>query len=243
MPTKTAKKPTKSRKKKVETLTAIHILLDRSGSMGGSRESTCKGMNKFIDDQRKVEGKALLSLTQFDDQYEPNYLNVPLEEAEYLTFDTYQPRGMTALNDAIARSIADFSTDLKKLDNKPDQVLFVIITDDLENASKEFPGHEGRKRVYALMEQMKNEHKWQFVFIGATVDAAKSAQGYGVSSSHTVRSTNSAKGMSASFHAVSLSTTAYRGSGAQSYAADQSFLTDEAKAMVDAVVEEEEGTS
>jgi len=161
------------------------IILDRSGSMGSVKEATIEGFNQFISDQRKVPLPATISLYQFDDIYEAVYENMDLKDAWYLNDVIYQPRNTTALFDAIGKTINNYIQYYTSLSTKerPDKVLFCIITDGYENASKEFTS---RKSVKDLMDRVKKQYKWQFAFVGAGIDAYKEASSFGIGTGQTM---------------------------------------------------------
>ena len=156
--------------------TDITIVLDRSGSMQTTKSDTIGSFNSFLAEQRKVTGQATVSLVQFDDQYEPAYEGRPLDDAPDLTDDTYVPRGMTALLDAIGRTIVRTDERFAKQGNRAELVIFVIITDGHENASKEYD----REKVFKLIRSYEREHNWQFVFLGANQDAIAEAGDIGI---------------------------------------------------------------
>ena len=109
--------------------TDITIILDRSGSMESVKTDTIGGFNSFLSEQQKVTGEASLSLVQFDDQYEVVYLDKDINSADKLTEATFQPRGMTALYDAIGRTINSVGQRLSSTpeNERPDKVIFVIL--------------------------------------------------------------------------------------------------------------------
>jgi len=113
----------------------ITMILDRSGSMGSMTGQVIKSFNDFLLEQKAVEGKAAISLIQFDDQYEINYVAADIQDAKDLNGDTYQPRGMTALLDAIGRTIVSIK-ERRSTSEQTDDVVVVITTDGMENASK-----------------------------------------------------------------------------------------------------------
>ncbi|CAN5571422.1 VWA domain-containing protein [soil metagenome] len=158
--------------------TDITIILDRSGSMESVKSDTIGGFNSFLGEQQKVDGEASLSLVQFDDQYEVLYLDKDINSADRLTEATFQPRGMTALLDAIGRTINSVGQRLASLAEaeRPDKVLFVIMTDGFENASKEF----NAAKISEMINQQRNIYKWEFMFIGANQDAVLSANEIGI---------------------------------------------------------------
>lgn len=242
MATKTkAKKTTAKRRpsKAKVTTTAIHILLDRSGSMGGARESTCKGFNDFLQEQRGVENaEAALALTQFDTEYEPNRPSngswelasevtlSPLTEVPYLDYSSYEPRSGTALYDAIAKSMGDFSAAIKG--RKFDQVIFVIMTDGLENASKEFNRfQDGKKRIFDLIKQKTDTDKWQFVYLGANQDAYQESSSIGLRAGVTSGYSGNAVGTRDAWETLSSATKRFRGSGQAVLAANANYFSDE----------------
>ncbi|CAN5485090.1 VWA domain-containing protein [soil metagenome] len=158
--------------------TDITIILDRSGSMSSVKDDTIGGFNNFLGEQQKVEGEAVLSLVQFDDQYEVVYLDKDINSADKLTDETFQPRGMTALFDAVGRTINSVGNRLAVLPEaeRPNQVLFVIFTDGFENSSQEF----NAAKISEMITHQRNVYKWEFMFIGANQDAVLSAQEIGI---------------------------------------------------------------
>jgi hypothetical protein len=158
--------------------TDITIILDRSGSMESVKQDTIGGFNSFLSEQQKVEGEASLSLVQFDDQYEVVYEDKNINSADRLTERTFQPRGSTALFDAIGRTVNAVGRRLAALPEKerPDKVLFVIMTDGFENASREF----NAAKISEMINHQRNVYKWEFMFIGANQDAVLSAQEIGI---------------------------------------------------------------
>ncbi len=159
--------------------TDITILLDRSGSMSGIKDSTIEGINSFIRDQQKVSGKCTLSLIQFDDRYEVNYIASSIQNAAYLTTHTYIPRGTTALRDSLSKAIDDTGQRLASLpeQERPGKVIFVVITDGDENASREI----SQEALALKVKNQEDVYKWKFVFMGANIDTFATAANYGVS--------------------------------------------------------------
>ncbi len=158
--------------------TDITIILDRSGSMESVKQDTIGGFNNFLSEQQKVEGEASLSLVQFDDQYEVVYEDRDIQTAARLTEATFQPRGSTALFDAVGRTIGAVGARLAALseDKRPDSVLLVIMTDGFENASREFTA----AKVGEMISHQRGVYSWEFMFIGANQDAVLSAQAIGI---------------------------------------------------------------
>jgi hypothetical protein len=163
-------------------LTDITVLLDRSGSMDSVREDTIGGVNSFIEEQQKQPGKANLTLIQFDNQYEPNYVAIDVQKADKLSRRTYSPRGSTRLLDAIGRAIDETGERLSLIpeEQRPGKVIFVIQTDGEENASTLYAGDEGRKRINEKITHQTERYNWQFVFLGANQDAITIAESIGI---------------------------------------------------------------
>lgn len=159
--------------------TAIAIVLDRSGSMSSCRDDTIGGFNTFLQEQKDVGGTCLFTLVQFDDKYQVDYDLVPIERVEPLTITTYVPRGSTALLDAIGRTINEVGTKFANMpDNeRPNKVLFVIQTDGAENASKEFT----RQQVVDMIAHQRDKYSWEFIFLGADMDAIAAGGNLGIS--------------------------------------------------------------
>lgn len=159
-------------------LTDITFVLDRSGSMQTIKQATIEAFNGFLTSQKQGDGSAQMTLVQFDDQYEMLYRAEPIALAPLLTEQTYQPRASTALLDAMGRTIVATGERLRLMpvDARPGTVLFVTLTDGLENASHEFTLH----RVNELIREQRDKYAWQFVFLGANQDAIATAAQLGV---------------------------------------------------------------
>lgn len=155
----------------------IAIILDRSGSMERVKEDTEGGLRAFLADQREVGARTTVSLYQFDDRYEVVYENRPLAEAPDFRL---QPRGMTALLDAVGRTVTRLGEDLAALPDarRPGEVVVVILTDGMENSSTDY----SRDRVREMITHQKNKYGWVFVFLGADQDAFAAAGGMGIGS-------------------------------------------------------------
>lgn len=144
----------------------INLILDRSGSMGVVQDATIKAVNEFIKEQKDVPGEAKVSMYLFDDEYDVVYKNRPIKQIQKLNTESYVPRGMTALYDAVAKTVATVKEDLKG--NRPDKVLFVIVTDGEENASKEISSH---KEINKIVTDARKKSKFEFLYLGADQDA------------------------------------------------------------------------
>lgn len=156
-------------------LSEIIIVLDRSGSMSTIKSDMEGGLKTFIEEQKKLPGECLVTLTQFDTDYDVVYSGKPIGE---ITDVMLHPRGSTALLDAVGRTIGTVGERLERTpeDQRPERILFVIITDGMENASKEFK----RNQVKAMIEHQRTKYNWEFVYIGANQDSYAEANNIGV---------------------------------------------------------------
>ena len=166
-------------------LTEIVFILDRSGSMSGLEADTIGGYNSMIEKQKKEEGEAVISTVLFDDRTEVLHDRMQLGKIEKMTDREYYVRGCTALLDAVGGAIHHISSVQKKLPDKerPEKTLFIITTDGMENASKTYTYDKVKKMV----EKKKAKQHWEFVFLGANIDAVQVAGRFGVSANRAVR--------------------------------------------------------
>ena len=156
-------------------LTDITLVIDRSGSMQAIRHDAEGGVNAFIADQAKQPGEALLTLVQFDTDYEFIHRGVSVQQ---LPPYQLEPRGSTALLDAVGRAILDTGSRLAKMqeEDRPGLVVFVIVTDGEENSRKEF----AKDTIKEMITQQQDQYSWQFTFLGANQDAFAEAGGLGI---------------------------------------------------------------
>ena len=161
-----------------KNLFEIAYILDRSGSMQRMVEPAIAGFNQFLREQREAPGDARLSLVLFDDQFEVPCDRLPLDEVPELDTTTYVPRGMTALLDAIGRTINEIDQKLATMleAERPGKVMVAIFTDGLENASREF----SLDRINDLIRDKRENHGWEFLFLAANQDAIASAGRMGI---------------------------------------------------------------
>ncbi len=150
-------------------LTEIIFVLDESGSMGMIKNDAIGGFNEFLSNQRKIKGEAVFTFVKFDTRYNVVEEGALLENVNELSDDNYQPGGMTALLDAVGKTINKVSNRHATLDEseKPEKVLMVVFTDGEENASNEF---RETKKVAKLVEQ-KEDEGWEILFLRADIDA------------------------------------------------------------------------
>ena len=162
----------------------VVFILDRSGSMGGLESDTIGGFNSMLEKQRKLEGKAYITTVLFDDQYELLHDRIDISKVKNITEKEYYVRGNTALLDAIGKTIAKEKAiqDTLGKNEKADKVLFVIITDGLENSSREYNSATVKK----LIETQKEKYGWEFLFLGANIDAIETANTIGINAERAV---------------------------------------------------------
>ena len=165
-------------------LTELVFILDRSGSMSGLEADTIGGFNSLLARQRKEEGEALVSVVLFDDQTEVLYDRVPIAKTEDMTDRQYYVRGCTALLDALGGAIHHIGQVHKYCgeENCPAKTLFVITTDGMENASHRYNSHE----VKMMVERQKEKYGWEFLFLGANIDAVETASHFGIGADRAV---------------------------------------------------------
>ena len=156
-------------------LTDITLVVDRSGSMQARQDEAQGGVNALIKKQRKGDGEANLTLIQFDTEYEVVHNGVPIGDVGKYEL---QPRGMTALLDAVGKAINEAKSRIKDVPKaeRPGLTVFVIVTDGMENASHEFT----KEAVKALVEKQQDKKGWQFIFLGADIDAFAGAGSMGI---------------------------------------------------------------
>lgn len=164
-------------------LTELVYIIDRSGSMHSLTIDTVGGYNAFLEEQKKLEGQAYLTTVLFDDRYELFCDHTNIMEAKPMTASDCYARGCTALMDAVGKTINSIGSRLSKTpeNERPSKVLFMIITDGYENASKEF----SRNAVKKMIEHQQSVYSWEFLFVGAGIDAYTEAASLGISSDHT----------------------------------------------------------
>jgi uncharacterized protein YegL len=182
-------------------ITELVFILDRSGSMAGLESDTIGGFNSMIEDQKKKDGKCFVSTVLFDHETIVLHDRLALEKIEKMTDKDYQVRGCTALLDAIGKSIVHIENIHKyaREEDVPENTVFVIITDGFENASKEFSSNKIKK----MIETKKEKNNWEFLFIGANIDAVETASHIGISEDRAVNYRADACGTSVVYNTVS----------------------------------------
>ena len=160
-------------------LTELVFILDRSGSMNGLEMDTIGGFNSLLEKQKDERGEAIVTTVLFDDDYELLHDRINIKGIKPITEREYYVRGTTALLDAVGRTIQKIINAQRHTapDEQAENVMFVIITDGMENASREY----GYDRVRKMINYQKAEYSWEFLFLGANIDAAETAKQFGIS--------------------------------------------------------------
>ena len=181
-------------------LTELVFILDRSGSMGVLESDTIGGFNSMLDKQKKGEGEAYVTTVLFDDKYEKIHDRFPIGQVKKLTEEDYYVRGCTALLDAMGTSIHQMALVQRYLpeEERAEKVIFVITTDGLENASREY----SKEKVKQMIEKEKEKYGWEFLFLGANMDAVEEAGSFGIDADRSVTFQNDGQGIRTNYRAV-----------------------------------------
>ena len=195
-------------------LTELVMILDRSGSMQGLEKDTIGGFNSMIEKQKKEDGEAYVSVVLFDDVSEILYDRVEIGKVEPMTDRQYYVRGCTALLDAVGGAIRHIGNIHKyaRPEDVPDKTLFIITTDGMENASREF----SYDKVRRMIERQKEQYHWEFLFLGANIDAVWEAGRFGIRPERAVRYEHDSEGTELSFRVMSQVVSGVRGAGTAS---------------------------
>ena len=190
-------------------LTELVFIIDRSGSMGGLEKDTIGGFNSMLKEQQAVEGEAVVTTVLFDNRYELLHDRIDIRAVSPLTEKNYTVGGNTALLDALGKTIRKIREVQEHTaeDYRAEKVLFTIITDGEENASREYSA----ERIKARIEYQKQKYGWEFVFFGANMDAVLEAEKLGISAEYAQNYRADASGTSTAYSAISAISTAYRG--------------------------------
>jgi hypothetical protein len=179
-------------------LSLVAALLDRSGSMHSIADDTRGGFDSFISKEREADGRTVVTLAQFDDRHELVYDNTPIEDIDPLVLE---PRGSTALYDAIGRLVGEVGAGLSATpeDERPGSVTVLVMTDGHENASREWTNAAMRE----LIQRQEAEYSWDFVFLGSNIDAVEVGAGLGFQRDKSMTYVSTSVGVTAAFDSVS----------------------------------------
>ena len=182
-------------------LTELVFILDRSGSMSGLEQDTIGGYNSLLENQKKEPGEAIVTTVLFDDKYELLHDRINLKGITPITGKEYFVRGSTALLDAIGRTIDKIGNAQKHTAEaeRAEKVMFVITTDGMENASREYR----YDKIKSMIEAQKERFGWEFLFIGANIDAVETASRFGISPDRAANYHADSEGTAVLYDAVS----------------------------------------
>ena len=195
--------------KTANNTTELVFILDRSGSMSGLEKDTIGGFNSLIEKQKKQESLCFVTTVLFDHELQTLHDRVKLTDIEPLTDRDYTVRGCTALIDAIGTTIRHIETihRYQRPEDVPANTMFVITTDGMENASKEYTTDKVKKMI-----EQKKELGWEFLFIGANIDAVTTAKGFGIGADRAVNYHADSQGTAVVYESVSDAVTCNRAS-------------------------------
>ncbi len=189
-------------------LTELVFILDKSGSMGGLETDTIGGYNSMLEKQQAVEGECHITTVLFDNNYEILHDRINIKAVSPITEKEYQVGGSTALLDAIGRTIHKTVNAQKHTsdDFRAEKVMFVIITDGEENSSREYSA----ERVKQMIENQKARYGWEFIFLGANIDAVESARRFGIAPDRAQNYHADSKGVELNFRVMSEAVATFR---------------------------------
>ena len=189
-------------------LTELVFILDKSGSMGGLETDTIGGYNAMLAKQQEVEGECHITTVLFDNNYELLYDRIDIKAVSPISEKEYKVGGSTALLDAIGRTIHKISNAQKHTadDYRAEKVMFVIITDGEENSSREYSA----EKIKAQIEMQKEKYEWEFIFLGANIDAIETAGRFGISADRAQNYHSDSEGVELNFRIISEAVSKYR---------------------------------
>ncbi len=183
-------------------ITEIVYILDRSGSMSGLEADTIGGFNSMMEKQKKTGEKAIVSTVLFDNETEILHDRVPIDRVEQMTEEQYYVRGCTALLDAVGGAIHHIGNVHKyaRKEDRPEKTIFVITTDGMENASSRY----SYEKVQKMIKRQQKKYGWEFIFIGANIDAYAEAKRFGIRRDRTVNYVNDGQGLEKAYGGVTM---------------------------------------
>ena len=184
-----------------ENRTELVFILDRSGSMGGLESDTIGGFNSMLAKQQAESGECRITTILFDNQYDVLHDRIDIQAVSPITNKEYFVRGNTALLDAVGKTINKIGNAQKKTAEKyrADKVLFVITTDGMENASREF----SYDKIKSMIKRQESKHNWEFIFLGANMDAVEVAGQFGIQEKYAQSFHNDHAGIALNYRVVS----------------------------------------
>lgn len=193
-----------------KNLTELVFILDRSGSMSGMEGDTIGGFNAMLEKQRKEDGEAIVSTVLFDNEMLVLHDRLPLESVPAMTDQDYTVRGCTALLDAIGGAIHHIGNVHKyaREEDRPEKTIFVITTDGMENASHQYT----YKKLKSMIERQKEKYGWEFLFLGANIDAVAEAARFGISADRAADYHCDSAGTALNYECVSEAVSNFRAS-------------------------------
>lgn len=193
-----------------QNFTSINVIIDASGSMEHLTRDTIGSFNGFLKEQKEFPGEAVFTLCTFNNDYRLVHDFVKIASVPDLDDVTYQARGGTALLDAMGTTIDSVGRKLAAMpeDQRPDKVIFLIITDGHENSSH----HYHAEQIKSMVEHQKNTYSWEFVFMGANIDAIAGGANLGIDVHNTLNYAASAAGTKGLYSTISASMNSYRAS-------------------------------
>ena len=191
-----------------KNLTEIVFILDRSGSMAGLEDDTIGGFNAMIAKQQREEGSAVVSIVLFDNESQVIHDRVDIQKIKPMTRNEYYVRGCTALLDAVGGAIHHIGNVHKyaREEDRPEKTLFVITTDGMENASRKYT----YEKLKTMIERQKEKYDWEFLFLGANIDAAREAARFGIHADHAANYHADKEGTNVIYETVSEAITQVR---------------------------------
>ena len=191
-----------------KNLTELVFILDRSGSMAGLERDTIGGFNAMIEKQKREPGEALISTVLFDNENEVIHDRVDIQKIEPMTGKEYYVRGCTALLDAVGGAIHHIGNVHKYVreEDRPEKTLFVITTDGMENASRKY----SYEQLKTMIQRQKEKYGWEFIFLGANIDAAREAARFGIDADRAANYHADHQGTAVIYQAVSEAVCAVR---------------------------------
>ena len=195
-----------------KNLTELVFILDKSGSMSGLEKDTIGGFNSMLDQQSKVDGECVITTVLFDNRYELLHDRIDIRSVQPITGKEYFVGGSTALLDAIGRTIHKIDTAQKNTteDYRAEKVMFVIITDGEENASRHFSSAQIRQ----MIQHQKERYGWEFIFLGANIDAVETAGRFGIDADRAVDYVPDGEGTELNYRMMSQTVATFRECGA-----------------------------